>query len=63
MFLALKARNYVEGGAWFLFRVDSYHSAPTALPKFMRHVPGRCPGLLHFAPLALRPGVGSDHNS
>src|SRR3989442_13736312 len=41
-----------------LFSVTLFYIAPSALPKILLlpH-PGRCPGLLHFAPLALRPGV------
>src|SRR5258706_15785655 len=33
--------------------LDISYSAPSALANLMALDPGRCPGLLHFAPLAL----------
>jgi hypothetical protein len=36
-----------------LFSVNTSYFAPSALPKFMDPHLGRCPRLLHFAPLAL----------
>ncbi len=49
-FAALKARNVVSGGAFLtvlISRLQRY-------PKFQGFPLGRCPRLLHFAPLALR---------
>ena len=36
-----------------LFSGDTSNFAPSALPKFAHPYLGRCPRLLHFAPLAL----------
>ena len=52
-FLALKARNDVGSSTVTIITVDDYYFAPSALPKLTDLNLGRCPRLLHFAPLAL----------
>jgi hypothetical protein len=58
MIPSAEARNDIKANSLLPLSPSRCHIAPSALPKvYVFPHPGRCPGLLHFAPLALVSGV------